>query len=48
MNKIAVFHKLCISLFNKHKLERKQKSAELICLEKVESEQTDDIDRGIV
>ena len=48
MNKKAVFHKSCISLINKQKLERKRKSAESIVLEKVESEQIDDIDRGIV
>ena len=48
MNKKAVFHKSCISLINKQKLERKRKSAESIFLEKVESEQIDDIDRGIV
>ena len=48
MNKKAVFHKSCISLINKQKLQRKRKSAESIFLEKVESEQIDDIDRGIV
>ena len=48
LNKKVVLHKPCISLFNKQKLQRKRKSVESICLEKIESKQIDDIDRGIV
>ena len=37
-----------MSIFNKQKLERKRKSAESICLEKIESQQIDDIDQETV
>ena len=37
-----------MSLFNKRKLERKQKLAELICQEKVEPQQIVDIDQDKV
>lgn len=48
MNKKAVFRESCISLFNKQKLEKKRKSAESICLKKVESRRIDDIDQDTV
>ena len=48
INKKAAFHKLCMSLFNKQKLERKHKLVESICSEKDESEQGDVIDPDAV